>query len=549
MYSAMYPDQNQHDPNQPRVFSPNQSESSGGANGWPTLPPQNSADGTHASGSWPTNPQQPTVNAQLPAYPQAPAAAPQQVMQQAPTFSDNKRNGLSISRLILLVLLVLVVLGGLGFGGYLVYKHVAAPKKPVATAPAVPLAKPARQLCSQAGTAIICQDLSTGTTLKYETPRSIGAAYAILPSPDDSKIFVDTPANTVKDPSVSDHFYIFDKQLQALKQLPDEKSTEDYLGFDWTADSKSLVYARRELNDQKQFDKASLYLYNMNTAQTKKLAGGNQYDFSVPQVSRNGQSVYVENNAGASSGTLSLASVNVLNGQVQTISSGSVMQSMQSFTTYTYSRIQNLFYVSGISAATDQPIFIIAQLTESGGALQLQPVKVLDDGYTYTPLTSTATGMIVSRAKGDTTTYGLIKSDGSFAAMQVSPSPNAPFGLNEPLSLKAAASSVPVAADYLYEDTATAPPTHLQKFLESLVTNGCQAGNFNTVALLGQTGGTQAVVHFTPCSSDNSRTQYYVAQGSSFKNVLETQATTIPCTTMTKLQLSKELVPSCSTTP
>lgn len=428
----------------------------------------------------------------------------------------------------------------------MLYKHFTD-KPPVVTKKAIPVALPAKHLCSQSGTAIMCQDLATGTSLKYNTPHAIGAAYAILPSPDDAKVFIDTPANTVKNPAASDNFYIYDKQLNLLKQLPDEKSTEDYLGFDWTADSKSLIYAKREMNDQKQFGKASLYSYNMDTGETKKLAGGDNYDLSVPQASRSGETVYVENNAGIANGTLSLASVNLTSGQVQTIASGSVMQSMRTFITYTYSRTNNLFYVSGVSAATGQPIFIIAKLASVSGNLQLQTIKVLDNGYTYTPLTSTADGMIVSRAQKETIDYGLIKSDGTFVPMQLNPSTRAPFGLATPFDLKAAATSTAEAADFLLVDTKAAPPANLQGFLKKLVTKDCTKGTFNTVALLGQDNGKQAAVHFTPCDSTNDRTQYYVNQAGSFKNVLETQATTIPCTTMAKLHLSKTIVPSCST--
>jgi hypothetical protein len=445
----------------------------------------------------------------------------------------------------MLVLIILIVLAGLGVGGYFLYKHFTH-KPPVVAQKTVPKALSAKQLCSQSGTAIICQDLATGTTLKYDTPHTIGAAYAILPSPDDSKVFIDTPSNTVKNPAVSDNFYVFDKQMKVVKQLPDEKSTEDYLGFDWTADSKSLVYAKRDMNDQGQFGKASLYTYDLDTGVTKKLAGDDKYDFSVPQIGRSGESVYVENNAGIANGTLSLASVNLSNGQVQTIASGSVMQSMQTFNTYSYSRIHNLFYVSGTSAATGEPVFIIAKLVTSGGGLQLQTVKILDDGYTYTPLTSTAEGMIVSRAQNDTTTYGLIKSDGVFSAMEVNPSVRAPFGLAAAFEVKAAAVSTPEAADFLFEDVEGTPPANLQAFLKKLVTKGCKEDSFNTVSLLGQDAGNQAAIHFTPCDSDNDRTQYYVNQNGTYKNVLETQATTISCTDMAKYHLSKAIVPSCS---
>ncbi len=449
-------------------------------------------------------------------------------------------------RLTMLVFIVLIVLAGLGAGGYFLYKHFTK-KPPVVVQKTVPTAQSAKQLCSQAGTAITCQDLSTGTTLKYDTPPTIGAAYAILPSPDDSKVFIDTPANTVKDPTVSDNFYVFDKQLKVVKQLPAEKSTEDYLGFDWTADSTSLIYAKRDMNDQGQFGKASLYSYDLDNGVAKKLAGdNNKYDLSVPQVGRSGETVYVENNAGIANGTLSLASVNLSNGQVQTIASGSVMQSMQTFNTYSYSRIHNLFYVSGTSAATGEPVFIIAKLVSASGSLQLQTVKILDNGYTYTPLTSTADGMIVSRAQNDKTDYGLIKADGSFTAMDVTPSTRAPFGLAAPFTVKAAAISSPVAADYLFEDVAATPPANLQAFLKKLVTKDCKAGSFNTVSLLGQDAGNQAAVHFTPCNNDNDRTQYYVNQSGTFKNVLETQATTISCTDMAKYHLSKVIVPSCS---
>ena len=437
------------------------------------------------------------------------------------------------------------MLAGAGVGGYVLYKHLTK-KPPVVTKTQVPAALPAKHLCSQAGTAIICQDLATGTSLKYKTPHAVGAAYAILPSPDDAKVFIDTPANTVKNPAASDNFYIYDKQLKLIKQLPDEKATEDHLGFDWTADSKSLVYAKREMNEQKQFGKASLYSYNTDTGVTEKLAGGDNYDLSVPQVSKDGESVYVENNAGIANGTLSLAAVKLTNGQVQKIATGSVMQSMQTFITYTYSRINNLFYVSGTSAATGQPIFIIAKLASVSGNLQLQTVKVLDNDYTYTPLTSTADGMIVSREQKDSTDYGLIKADGTFEQMEVNPSTHAPFGLATPFDVKAAATSTAEAADFLHVDTAAAPPSNLQTFLKALVTKNCAKDTFNTVVLLGQGSGNQAAIHFTPCDSTNDRTQYYINQGGSFKNVLETQATTIPCTTMTKLKLSKTIVPSCS---
>jgi hypothetical protein len=285
----------------------------------------------------------------------------------------------------------------------------------------------------------------------------------------------------------------------------------------------------------------------MDTGVTKKFAGGDDYDLSVPQAGRDGETVYVENNAGIANGTLSLAAVNISSGKAQTIATGTVMQSMQTFTTYSYSRINDLFYISGVSAATDQPIFIIAKVVSNAGNLQLQTVKVLDNGYVYTPLTSTADGMVVSREQKDITDYGLIKADGTLVLMEVSPSTHAPFGLATPFDVKAESTSAAESKDYLFIDTAAAPPANLQKFLKTLVTKDCVKGTFNTVALLGQADGKQAAIHFTPCDSTNDRTQYYVDQGGSFKNVLETQATTIPCTTMTRLHLSKAIVPSCST--
>jgi|GEM_PF-4635106 len=535
----MYPNQNQ-DPNRPQVFSPNSPPQSGYNDG----APQGQAPQQYSPGGWgsPQNsgayppPQDPQFGQTAPAPPTSPDYY---------GTPDDDGSHVNPGRLIALILIILVVLCGLGAGGYFLYKHFTH-KAPVAVKKVAPAALSTKQLCSQAGTAIICQDLATATTLKYDTPHNIGAAYAILPSPDDSKVFIDTPANTVKNPAVSDNFYIYDKQLKLVKQLPDEKATEDYLGFDWTADSKSLVYAKREKNDQGQFGKASLYIYSVDSGETKKLAGSDKYDLSVPQVGRSGETVYVENNAGIANGTLSLASVNLSNGQAQTIASGSVMQSMQTFNTYTYSRIHNLFYVSGTSAATGQPVFIIAKLVTAGNGLALQTVKILDNGYTYTPLTSTADGMIVSRATDVAIDYGLVKPDGSFAAMDVAPTTRAPFGLATAFTVKAAASSTPAAADFLFEDVASTPPAKLQSFLKKLVTKDCKAGMFNTVALLGQDADTQAAVHFTPCNSTNDRTQYYVNQNGTFKNVLETQATTISCTDMTKYHLSKAIVPSCS---
>lgn len=546
---TMYPNQNQ-DPNRPQVFSPTNPPQ--GGFGYNDVSPQNGqAPQQYQPGGWGTPqtpgayppPQEQPYGPMPPQPPQTPAP----LSPSDPNYYGPSDDGPRFSpvRLIMLILIILVVVAGLGVGGYFAYKHFTK-KPPVVVQKTVPKALPAKHLCSQSGTAIICQDLDTGTTLKYNTPHTIGAAYAILPSPDDSKVFIDTPANTVKNPTVSDNFYVFDKQLKVVKQLPDEKSTEDYLGFDWTADSKSLIYAKRDMNDQGQFGKASLYTYNLDTGVTTKLAGDDKYDLSVPQVGRSGETVYVENNAGIANGTLSLASVNLSNGQVQTIASGSVMQSMQTFTTYSYSRIHNLFYVSGTSAATGEPVFIIAKLVSSGGGLQLQTVKILDDGYTYTPLTSTAAGMIVSRAQNDTTTFGLIKSDGVFSSMEVSPSARAPFGLAAAFDVKAAPVSTPEVTDFLFEDVQGTPPAKLQAFLKKLVTDKCKAGTFNTVSLLGQDNGDQAAVHFTPCDSDNDRTQYYVTQNGTYKNVLETQATTIPCTDMAKYHLSKVIVPSCS---
>ena len=542
----MYPDQNQDLENRtqgrPPVFGPTPPQQPQG--GWPSGPTAPPSQSPYQSNGWGTPPQpggfqQPYQQNQM-SMPQTPAPLTPEYggSDGGPRFSP--------LRLIMLIIIILVVLAGLGVGGLVLYKHFN--KKPVVTPKAiVPVALAARQLCSRTGIALTCQDLSTGTASKYEAPHEIGAAYAILPSPDDTKVFIDSPANTVKDPTVSDKLAVYDKQLKLIKQLPDEKATEDYLGFDWTADSKTLVYAKREMNDQKQFGKASLYTYNLDTGETKQLAGGDTYDFSVPQVGRSGDTVYIENNAGTSNGMLSLAAVSLSSGKVQTIASGSVMQAMQSFTTYSYSRIHNLFYISGTSAATGKPVFIIAKLaTADNGSLQLQTVKVLDDGYTYTPLTSTADGMLVSRASEKAMDYGLIKTDGTFTTMDVSPSANAPFGLASLFSLKAADNSSPVAADFLYEDSAKAPPVNLAKFLTALVTKNCPAKTYNTVALLGQDAGKQAAVHFTPCNSDTDRTQYYIQQNGSYKNVLETQATTIPCATMAKLKLTKAIVPSCS---
>lgn len=536
------PKNEQHPYDTGRVIQPQPSSAYGP--GWPepTRPATTWSSAPSPQQTYP-QPVDTSYDAQVPSQGRPSQAPPAPLSQYQDIPSNRNSSKLSVSRLLILITVILILLGGLGVGGWLAYKHYFAPKPAPVPKKVVPAALPATQLCSQVGTAIVCQDLTTGTTLKYATPSFVGPAYAILSSPDDTKVFIDSPANTLKEPTITDKLYIADKKLGIVKQLPDEKVAEDYLGFDWTADSKSLVYAKRELNDNNQFGKANLYIYHSETGTASKLAGGDIYDFAVPQVSKNGETVYADNNVSDDTGTLSLTAVSTSNGTVRPIASGTVMQYMRSFTTYTYSRIQDLFYVNGVSAATGQPIFIIAKLQTSGAGLQLAPVKVIDDGYTYALLTATKDGMIVSRALTDKTEYGLVKADGSFTKLEITPTANATFGLATTFDLKATASSAPAPADYVYEYVSA--PAALRTFLRGLTTTDCATGKFNTVALLAHDEDRQAAVNFTACDSESSVVQYYVKQGDTYKKVHE-GVVLIPCPDAKKLKLATPVVPNCT---
>jgi len=379
-------------------------------------------------GPLPVPPEAPIVSSDVPPGDNKPPGPPK---------DGGNGSKINIGRLLLVVFAGLVVLGGLVGGMLALFARMNdKPPQQTPTQQTVPLARPAKNLCHQAHAVITCHDIATGQVASYTVPSFAAGAYTIMQSPDGNKLFVGVPASNAEKAGVSHKFYVTDLKFDVQKQLPDEKLSEDYLGFDWTADSKSLVHVRRELGTNKQFLPAALYTYDIDTGESKELAGDDAYDFNNPQVSSDGQTVFVKDDNNTDS-LLGLVGVNLASGAMQQIAVDEVVRNLTNLTSYTYDRISNMFFIGGTSAASQQPILILASLQKTDNAARLTVTKIVDNGYQYSPVVAGESGMVVLRKNDDVTEYGLLKTDGTFAKLSLDSSRRGLFGISTPFDLKA----------------------------------------------------------------------------------------------------------------
>lgn len=416
---------------------------------------------------------------------------------------------------------------------------------PSAFQTSAPTQKTARQYCSLAGKSLICQDIRSGKAKKYALPAHIGVASRILPSPDEKYFFVQTPANPLPTsvpqlegshhgspmPSKpADLLYIVDSKFQIVKKLPADGGT--YLDFDWTADSKGLVYGKRDDKTQK----SGLYAYDVGSGESRTI----QADIDIASffVTADGSHVLISDEKSAKDGALGLTAVSLTDGKRQAIDTGGLKEQMQYYANMTYDRIHDRLYVVG--STEDGPVITVARPV-AGGTIGVEVLLRIRDGYAYTPLTAVDDGMFVFRKQDATQEYGLLTADNKFTKMDVKPTQLARFGAHTLPSLDASASAAADASDYVYGYVAA--PKRLQDYLVTEAAKGCPAGEFSVVELLAAEADQQAAVQYADCKG-GAKTRYYVAEGSGYKMVAET-ITLLPCDVVSKYSLSKTVVPIC----
>ncbi len=475
----------------------------------------------------------------------------EQFQQEASQSGDQDKSAVSHhkkSKLVTIIFVVLLVV--LIAGGVYWFMNKSKSSKPVATkSTQAVVTKPNyfvstdKYMCApSAVTAVLCENVATGTITKYELPHFVETPLSISPSPDGSKLLVASFANHVTSTDQV-HYYVIDKNFKLIKQLPSFTQSQDSSGYKWMNDSKSFVYDVRQTGANKQFGPISLYTYDLVSGKSVKLTAfkGTLY---LPEVTKSGKIVAFGKGGTDRTGE-ELVEISPTDGTATDIDATEVYKNFDTTNARIfYSRNTDLFYLSGTNTQSQKDQTVIAKLDASGGKPKLVRV-IATNKKIDTPAMITSQGALlpsnsVNAAKklqvfngNSVKSLSLNQSDGSLVFTAAS----LPF-------TTAASNNQLVKTDYLYEYGT--PPAKLHNFLVSLVSQGCKAGQFKSVELYKNDGESQAVLAEGACGNAGfGKTSYYIYKDGTYKLAAATQEG-ITCAEATKDGISKVVLPDCT---
>lgn len=401
---------------------------------------------------------------------------------------------------------------------------------PVAPADVKQSAEALSYVCSGRGTALLCQN-QDGKPVKYALPDTLAKAERIIPSRDERRFLVVTPGNPVHQPAAK-RVYVTDDRFKVVRELPASEAGRS-TGFTWAANSNYLLYAR-SMPENKQ----ELAMFDIETGNLHLVAGSLQAS-GQPAVTADGKHVLLPKST--SGERFDLVTVETETGTPRQANTEDLYKHITAFANVSYHAGEDRLYITG-SDAQKRPVLVVARL--QGDVVHV--VRAIQDGFAYTPLTLSKSGMLAKRADADgKTSHVVISKTGDISKSVLKPFDRSVFGLSQAPGTAASSSATFSAADYRYSYVGSTPAA-VQDLMAGLNPTQCQDGSFASVDLLAKTDdNTQLSILTVPCDSGGIAWSFYRRDAANGYEKLLTSSGPPECSGLDRVRLARSLAPSC----
>lgn len=399
-----------------------------------------------------------------------------------------------------------------------------------------------------------CENIRTGDLKRFILPEVYRDALIIKPSPDGSRLLIETRGNGI---------VVTDSSFNEIKKIftPAEIKNR-YPTFNWADGSKQLLIreVKREVNDADFLPEPIVVsLLDLESGENRRVYKTGEINNveSIEVIGGNDQYVYVA--LAAQKNWVAqdvdpppkiINAIRLTNGFVRQVDSHQIdltndYLKLTRFQNYNYDSSSGLFYISGQRANNEQiPYFVVAQLEENEFGLVLR--KVYESNLKITESTTvllTSRGVYVSGTDSKQTfPYTLVDENGNKTELKLvvgesneTVADSVILSFSSMPNLPEAQTVQPKIEEYVKVPTDT--PQSIRNFIESLATCGT---NVYTMVELSKRVGEEQLEVLGGCENGTS---YYILKGGKYDHVLSAPEG-LSCEERDKAGLSPQLT-SC----